>query len=128
MNEERKHNKDISNPLGRPAGEVEMMETDATPNLNISITICYYCKAELRQGVKHVCNQTKRRRNTANQLKSASCGTLETITGEGLKEVERLQKIDKDLANPERSQNQNQISLKSKFSGASPVTEHWREK
>ena len=122
VNEEKKHNNEISNPLGRPAGE-EMMETDATLNLNISIKICQYCKAELRQGVKHVCNQTERRRNIANQLKSASRGTLETVTGEGLKEVERLQRIDEDLASSDRSHSQNrEISLKSKFGGASPLS------
>ena len=38
VNEEKEHNKSISNPLGRPAAE--KMETDATPNLNISFKIC----------------------------------------------------------------------------------------
>ena len=100
MREEREHNRQISNPLGRPAGEVEMMETDndSTPNLNISIKTCGYSKAEIQQGVEHVCNQTERRRNMANALKSASRGTLETVVGEGLKEVQRRQE---KLASPD---------------------------
>ena len=83
--DEKKHNKQISNPVGRPAGEVEK-ETDATPNLNISIKSCDYCKAEIRQGVKHQCNQSERRRNMAEQLKTASRGTLETVAGIAVKE------------------------------------------
>ena len=60
VRDEKKHNKPISNSLGRPAGEVENeTDVDATPNLNISIKTCEYCKAEIRRGVKHVCNQTE---------------------------------------------------------------------
>ena len=119
MREEREHNRQISNPLGRPAGEVEMMETDndSTPNLNISIKTCDYCKAEIQQGVEHVCNQTERRRNMANALKSASRGTLETVVGEGLKEVQRRQE---ELASPDSTQRKNEVTLKSEFGGASP--------
>ena len=121
MREEREHNRQISNPLGRPAGEVEMMETDndSTPNLNISIKTCDYCKAEIQQGVEHVCNQTERRRNMANALKSASRGTLETVVGEGLKEVQRRQE---ELASPDSTQRKNEVTLKSKFGGATPLT------
>ena len=89
VNDEKKHNKPISNPIGRPAGEVEQMETDATPNLKNSIKTCGYCKAEIRRGVKHICNKTERRKNMADHLKVASRGTLETVLGEGLKTVHR---------------------------------------
>ena len=118
VRDEKQHNKQISNPVGRPAGEVEK-ETDATPNLNISIKTCDYCKAEMRQGVKHVCNLTERRRNMANQLKTASSGTLETVAGAALKEVERRQ----ELASPDGSPSMNrEISLQSGFGGASPLS------
>ena len=118
MREEREHNRQISNPLGRPAGEVEMMRTDhdATPNLNISIKTCGYCKVEIRQGVKHVCHQTERRRNMANDLKSVSSGTLETVLGEGLKEFQRRKE---DLASAGGGR---EVSLRSGFGGASPLT------
>ena len=119
--DEKKHNKQISNPVGRPAGEVEK-ETDATPNLNISIKTCDYCKAEIRQGVKHVCNQTERRRNLADQLKTASRGTLETVAGAALKEVEKRQQQDQELASPDGSHSKDrEISLQSRFGGASPM-------
>ena len=118
MREEREHNWQVSNPLGRPAGEVEMMRTDhdATPNLNISIKTCGYCKVEIRQGVKHVCHQTERRRNMANDLKSVSSGTLETVLGEGLKEFQRRKE---DLASAGGGR---EVSLRSGFGGASPLT------
>ena len=121
MREEREHNRQISNPLGRPAGEVEMMRTDhdATPNLNISIKTCGYCKVEIRQGVKHVCHQTERRRNMANDLKSVSSWTLETVLGEGLKEFQRRQE---ELTSPDSNQRKNEVTLKSRFDGASPLT------
>ena len=64
---------------------------EATLNLIISIKICQYCKAEIRQGVKHNCNVTERRLNMVEQLRTASKTTLETVTGAGLKEVERRQ-------------------------------------
>ena len=67
VRDEKEHNNQISNPIGRPAGEVKKRKTDATPNLNISIKTCDYCKSEIRQGVKHVCNQSERRRNMAEQ-------------------------------------------------------------
>ena len=121
VRDEKQHNKQISNPLGRPAGEVEKeTDVDATPNLNISIKTCEYCKAELRQGVKHVCNQTERRRNLAEQLKTASTGTLETVAGAALKEVERRQQ--QELASPDGSHSKDrEISLQSRFGGASPM-------
>ena len=86
MNEAKKHNQAIINPISCLA-----VETDATLNLIISIKICQYCKAEIRQGVKHNCNMTERRLNMVEQLRTASKTTLETVTGAGLKEVERLQ-------------------------------------
>ena len=120
VNDEKKWNSQISNPLGRPAGEVEKMETDdATPNLNISIKTCEYCRAEIRQGVKHVCNQTERRRNLAEQLRTSSQGTLETVLGEGLKEALRR---DEELASSDSTHGKDQLSLKSRFGGASPLT------
>ena len=120
VNDEKAHNKEISNPLGRPAGEVEKMETDdATANLNISIKTCEYCRAEIRQGVKHVCNQTERRRNMAELLKTSSQGTLETVLGEGLKEALRR---DEELASSDSTHGKDQLSLKSRFGGASPLT------
>ena len=122
VNDEKRHNKAISNPLGRPAGEVEMMEIDdATPNLNISVKTCAYCKAEIRQGVEHVCNQTQRRQNMSADLRSASRGTLETVVGEGLKEVQRRQE---ELASPspDSTRRKNEVTLKSRFGGASPLT------
>ena len=120
VNDEKKWNSQISNPLGRPAGEVEKMETDdATANLNISIKTCEYCRAEIRQGVKHVCNQTERRRNLAEQLRTSSQGTLETVLGEGLKEALRR---DEELASSDSTHGKDQLSLKSRFGGASPLT------
>ena len=113
VNEEKKHNKAISNPVGRPAAE--KMETDATPNLNISLKTCQYCLVEIRQGVKHICNQRERRLNMAEQLRTASKGTLETVTGLGLKEIERRQQ---DPASPDGGR---QVSLQSGFGGASPL-------
>ena len=47
MSEAKKHNQAIINPISRLA-----VETDATLNLIISIKICQYCKAEIRQGVE----------------------------------------------------------------------------
>ena len=117
--DEKEHNRQISNPVGRPAGEVKK-KTDATPNLNISIKTCEYCKAEIRQGVKHVCNQTERRRNIAEQVKTASQGTLETVAGIAVKEVERRK--EQDLASRDSSHSKNrEISLRSGFGGASPL-------
>ena len=115
MREEREHNSQISNPLGRPAtaGEVEMMETD------ISIKICGDCKVQIRQGVKHICNKTEERRNRSNDLKSLSSGTLETILGEGLKEAQRRQQ---EKGSPDSTQRKNEVTLKSRFGGASPLT------
>ena len=55
----------------------------------------------------------------ANALKSASRGTLETVVGEGLKEVQRRQE---KLASPDSTQRKNEVTLKSKFGGASPLT------
>ena len=119
VNEEKIHNNSISNPLGRPAGEVENMETDATPNLNISIKTCVKCKVQIRQGVKHTCNNTEKRRNMANDLSSSSSGTLETVLGEGLKEKLRRKE---EQASPDSTQRKNEVTLKSRFGGASPLT------
>ena len=92
------------------------METDATPNLNISITICKYCRGEIRQGSRdHDCTVTSRRRNISEHLKTASQGTLETVTGAALKEVERRQQ---ELAGPDGSR---EVSLQSGFGGACPL-------
>ena len=118
VNEERKHNKENSNRLGRPAGEVKKKETDATPNLNISIKTCQYCRAEIRQGVKHICNQSERRRNFAELLKTSSQGTLETVTGAALKEVERRKELDSSGGSHSKNR---EISLQSGFGGAYPL-------
>ena len=118
VRDEKEHNKEISNPVGRPAGEVKKKETDATPNLNISIKTCQYCRAEIRQGVKHICNQSERRRNFAELLKTSSQGTLETVTGAALKEVERRKELDSSGGSHSKNRD---ISLQSGFGGAHPL-------
>ena len=56
----------------------------------------------------------------AEQLKTASQGTLETVAGVALKEVEKRKK--QDLASPDSSHSKNrEISLQSGFGGASPL-------
>ena len=118
VRDEKEHNKEISNPVGRPAGEVKKKETDATPNLNISIKTCQYCRAEIRQGVKHICNQSERRRNFAELLKTSSQGTLETVTGAALKEVERRKELDSSGGSHSKNR---EISLQSGFGAAYPL-------
>ena len=113
------HNKEASNSLGRPKREVDVDGDTATPNTHSSKVICDYCHAEKRQGVEHVCNQTERRRNMVNKLKSVSSGTLETVLGEGLKEFQRRQE---ELTSPDSNQRKNEVTLKSRFGGASPLT------
>ena len=51
----------------------------------------------------------------AEQLKTASLGTLETVTGAALKEVERRQQ---ELASPDGGR---EVSLQSGFGGDSPL-------
>ena len=62
--------------------------------------------------MKHVCNQSEIKWNMVDQLKTASSGTLETVAGAALKEVERRQQ--QELASPDGSHSKNrEISLQS---------------
>ena len=65
-------NKEASNSLGRPKGEVDVDGSTATPNTHSSKVICEYCHAEKRQGVEHVCNQTERHKNIMETVQSLS--------------------------------------------------------
>ena len=90
------------------AGEVEVETDGATPNHHLTMKCCRYCMSEIRQGVKHICNITSRRKNISEIVRTTSDPTLETVTGGAVKEVATRQDT-------------GDITLQSGFGGSNPL-------